>query len=127
MALRIALRKFLRPNVRLLSVVLSSLIVICKVIFMDQFLSASTPVSSLKVTSLTVREMLHPKIEWLPPLDHLSDSAFIDDIDNMARCFDRTTKLRFRNVNEPQFIKFGSTRDNEPESDIRYGQLKLMG
>lgn len=59
--------------------------------------------------------------------DHLSDSAFIDDIDNMVRCFDRTTKLRFRNVNEPQFIKFGSTRDNEPESDIRYGQLKLTG
>lgn len=57
----------------------------------------------------------------------LADSAFIDDLDTIVRCFDKTTKLRFRSQNDPQFIKFGSTRDNEPETNIRYGQLKLSG
>jgi hypothetical protein len=60
-------------------------------------------------------------------VDLLADSAFIDDLDTIVRCFDKTTKLRFRSQNDPQFIKFGSTRDNEPESNIRYGQLKLSG
>ncbi|KAJ2932548.1 hypothetical protein H1R20_g4563, partial [Candolleomyces eurysporus] len=57
----------------------------------------------------------------------LAESAFIDDLDTIVRCFDKTTKLRFRSQNDPQFIKFGSTRDNEPETNIRYGQLKLSG
>lgn len=60
-------------------------------------------------------------------IDLLTESAFIDDLDTIVRCFDKTTKLRFRSKNDPQFIKFGSTRDNEPETNIRYGQLKLSG
>lgn len=59
--------------------------------------------------------------------NYLSDSAFRDDLDTIVQEFDKTTKLRFRNKTEPQFIKFGSTRDNEPESNIKYGQLKLSG
>lgn len=57
----------------------------------------------------------------------LSESPFLDDLDHIVRCFDKTTKLRFRNSEEPQFIKFGGTRDNEPDCNIRYGQLKLTG
>ncbi|KAH6897924.1 hypothetical protein BKA70DRAFT_745447 [Coprinopsis sp. MPI-PUGE-AT-0042] len=59
--------------------------------------------------------------------DLLKDSEFYDDLDNIVRCFDKTTKLRFRSTRDPQFIKFGSTRDNDPETGIRYGQLKLSG
>ncbi|TFK22632.1 hypothetical protein FA15DRAFT_671328 [Coprinopsis marcescibilis] len=59
--------------------------------------------------------------------EHLKDSEFFDDLNNIVRCFDRTTKLRFRNAGDPQFVKFGSTRDNEPETGIRYGQLKITG
>jgi len=57
----------------------------------------------------------------------LAESTFLDDLDHIVRCFDKTTKLRFRNAEEPQFIRFGGTRDNEPDCNIRYGQLKLTG
>ena len=60
-------------------------------------------------------------------LDYLAESPFIDDIDHIIRCFDKTTKLRFRNAEEAQYVKFGSTRDNDPNYNIRFGQLKLLG
>ena len=63
----------------------------------------------------------------MPFAGFLSDSPFADDIDHIVRCFDKTTKLRFRNAEEPQYIKFGSTRDNDPAYNIRFGQLKLLG
>ncbi|PPR01390.1 hypothetical protein CVT24_006228 [Panaeolus cyanescens] len=59
--------------------------------------------------------------------EFLHDSAFLDDLDHIMTCFDKTTKLRFRNTEEPCFIKFGSTRDNDEDYNIRYGQLKLKG
>ena len=57
----------------------------------------------------------------------LAESNFLDDLDHIVGCFDKTTKLRFRNAEEPQFVKFGSTRDNDGECNIRYGQLKMTG
>ncbi|GLB37967.1 putative ATP binding [Lyophyllum shimeji] len=57
----------------------------------------------------------------------LKDSQFYDDVDYIARCFDKTTKLRFRNSGESQFIKFGSARDKDPGLGIRSGQLRLKG
>jgi len=57
----------------------------------------------------------------------LSDSPFLDDLEHIVRCFDKTTKLRFRKAEEPEYIKFGSTRENDKSCNIRYGQLKLMG
>jgi len=57
----------------------------------------------------------------------LEDSHFLDDLDHIVSCFDKTTKLRFRKAEEPQYIKFGSTRDNDENYNIRFGQLKLMG
>ena len=60
-------------------------------------------------------------------LDHLLDSPFFADIDHIAGCFDKTTKLRFRNSGEPQYIQFGGARDNDPSCNIRFGQLKLLG
>ncbi|KDR70823.1 hypothetical protein GALMADRAFT_254436 [Galerina marginata CBS 339.88] len=58
---------------------------------------------------------------------YLSESPFLDDIDHIIRCFDKTTKLRFKNADEPQYVKFGSTRDNDPTYNIRFGQLKISG
>jgi len=60
-------------------------------------------------------------------LDHLLESHFFADIDRIAGCFDKTTKLRFRNSGEPQYIQFGGARDNDPSCNIRFGQLKLLG
>ncbi|KAF8814878.1 hypothetical protein BYT27DRAFT_7081226 [Phlegmacium glaucopus] len=58
---------------------------------------------------------------------YLAESDFLEDLDHIVRCFDKTTKLRFRSADEPQFVKFGSTRDNDADCNIRYGQLKLTG
>jgi len=57
----------------------------------------------------------------------LSESKFEEDLEHIVRCFDKTTKPRFRNAEEPQYVKFGSTRDNDQEAGIRFGQLKLSG
>ena len=66
-------------------------------------------------------------LELTSPLELLADSPFIEDLDHIIRCFDKTTKLRFRNIDGPQYIKFGSTRDNDEAHGIRFGQLKLQG
>jgi hypothetical protein len=55
------------------------------------------------------------------------DSTFWGDLDNIIDSFDKTTKLRFRNSAEPQYIKFGGARDNDQSLNIRFGQLKLLG
>ncbi|KAF9526169.1 hypothetical protein CPB83DRAFT_908573 [Crepidotus variabilis] len=57
----------------------------------------------------------------------LSESPFIDDLDHITSCFDKTTKLRFRNDQEPQYIKFGGSRDNDAHANIRFGQMKIEG
>ena len=60
-------------------------------------------------------------------LGYLKNSPFLDDLEHIVRCFDKTTKLRFSKAQEPQYVKFGSTRDNDESCAIRFGQLKLMG
>ena len=68
---------------------------------------------------------LFPQI-YIDP-DFLADSPYVDDLEHIVRCFDKTTKLRFRKAEESQYIKFGSARDNDEAYNIRFGQLKLMG
>ena len=58
---------------------------------------------------------------------YLRDSPFLDDLEHIGRCFDTTTKLRLRNAEEREYVKFGSTKDNDERRNIRFGQLKLMG
>jgi len=60
-------------------------------------------------------------------LDYLQGTTFLEDLDHIVSCFDKTTKLRFRNSDEPQYVKFGGARDNDPSYNIRFGQLRLMG
>ena len=60
-------------------------------------------------------------------LDYLSNSRFLEDLYHIVHCFDETTKLRFKNAEEPGYVKFGSTRDKDEKCNIRFGQLKLMG
>ena len=60
-------------------------------------------------------------------LDYLKDSPYLDDLEHIVRCFDKATKLRFRNDEEFEYIKFGSTKDNDESCNIRFGQMKLMG
>lgn len=45
----------------------------------------------------------------------------------MTEIFDKTTKLRLRNAEDPQYIKFGTVRDKDPQYDVRSGQLRLSG
>ncbi|KAH9485825.1 Heat shock 70 kDa protein 12A [Psilocybe cubensis] len=57
----------------------------------------------------------------------LKGSRFVNDIPYITKVFDKTTKLRFRNAEDAQFIKFGGIRDKDPALNIRSGQLKLLG
>jgi hypothetical protein len=57
----------------------------------------------------------------------LEESDYLDDLDHIVRCFDRTTKIRFSDDSQAQYIKFGSTRDNDANCGIRFGQLKVAG
>lgn len=59
--------------------------------------------------------------------DLLSESRFSDDVPHNARCFNETTKVRFRNLNDPQFIKFDGVRDLDAKLGIRSGQIKILG
>lgn len=59
--------------------------------------------------------------------EYLAESDYLEDLDHIVRCFDKTTKVRFNSDKQAQYIKFGSTRDNDPNCNIRFGQLKLDG
>jgi hypothetical protein len=63
--------------------------------------------------------------DWFSDL--MKGSRFELDIPYITRVFDKTTKLRFRTADEPQFIKFGTLRDKDVKLNIRSGQLKLLG
>jgi len=60
-------------------------------------------------------------------IDLLRNTKFADDISNIVKSFDKTTKLTFRNILDPQFIKFGRASDRDATLNIRAGQLKLLG
>jgi hypothetical protein len=66
---------------------------------------------------------------YCPFTEKLSGSRYglADDIEYIAQCFDKTTKLGFNDSTRPAFIKFGTARDTEPAFDIKFGQLKLQG
>ena len=50
-----------------------------------------------------------------------------DDIDQITDAFDKSTKLVFKDPNEPAFIKFGTWRDADETVNIKFGQLKITG
>ena len=66
-------------------------------------------------------------IHLMPIVAHLRNSKYLEDVPQMADCFDKTTKLRFRSKDEPQYIRFGTLRDKDLAVGIRSGQLKLSG
>ncbi|KAJ2912881.1 hypothetical protein MD484_g7537, partial [Candolleomyces efflorescens] len=59
--------------------------------------------------------------------DYLKGSEYHEELENIVRCFDRSTKIRFNNNQQPQFIRFGGTRDHDHAYNIRFGQLRLSG
>ncbi|KAF7982970.1 hypothetical protein HWV62_24558 [Athelia sp. TMB] len=67
--------------------------------------------------------------EIAPTESKLANSKFgsPEELKHMVDCFDKSTKLRFRNLDEPSYIKFGGVRDKDPAAGIRSGQLKLPG
>ncbi|KAK7472172.1 hypothetical protein VKT23_000294 [Stygiomarasmius scandens] len=60
-------------------------------------------------------------------LGKLANSRFLEDVDHITECFDKSTKLTFKDADEPAFIKFGAVRDRDPDVGIRSGQMKLLG
>ncbi|KAF9047819.1 hypothetical protein BJ165DRAFT_1527082 [Panaeolus papilionaceus] len=58
---------------------------------------------------------------------YLRDSRFSEDTKHIAESFDKTTKHVFRDIEDWQYIKFGSPHDRDDDLNIRRGQLKLTG
>jgi hypothetical protein len=50
-----------------------------------------------------------------------------DDVQRITDCFDKSTKLTFKDPDQPSFIKFGTSRNNDSSVNIKMGRLKLQG
>jgi len=64
-----------------------------------------------------------------PQLEKLQTSKFNtpEDLSAFAQKFDEGLKRVFSDDTGPQYIKFGSPRDNEPKHGIKSGRLMLTG
>ncbi|KAJ7698158.1 hypothetical protein B0H16DRAFT_1668927 [Mycena metata] len=65
--------------------------------------------------------------ETARPQSKLHGSTYAGDVDHIADCFDKTTKLRFRRTDSWQYIKFGRPSDQDESLNIFNGQLRLSG
>jgi len=50
-----------------------------------------------------------------------------EDLAMFSQRFDEGVKKVFSNNQAPQYVKFGSLRDNDPEYGIKAGRLMLTG
>jgi len=50
-----------------------------------------------------------------------------EDIASITSCFDKTTKVSFRDPDELSYVKFGMPRDKDLAFNIQVGRLKLLG
>ncbi|KAF7310179.1 hypothetical protein MIND_00391500 [Mycena indigotica] len=57
----------------------------------------------------------------------LRNSKYHEAVDEIAECFDQTTKLKFREPSEMSYIRFGTLRDKDAAFNIFNGQMKLPG
>ena len=64
-----------------------------------------------------------------PPPGKLRGSRFNTpgDLDAFSHKFDEGVKRVFSNDQAPQYVKFGSLRDNDPDCGIKAGRLALTG
>ncbi|KAI5829873.1 hypothetical protein K523DRAFT_273534 [Schizophyllum commune Tattone D] len=58
---------------------------------------------------------------------HLKGSRYRDAVEDMIEIFDKKAKHTFKNPRIPVFIKFGTSRDNDPDFDIKSGKLTIRG
>jgi hypothetical protein len=49
------------------------------------------------------------------------------DLDTFTECFDKGLKGIFSEEGKPQFVKFGSARDNDNRCGVKGGKLTLQG
>ncbi|KAF8550552.1 hypothetical protein OG21DRAFT_1478486 [Imleria badia] len=68
------------------------------------------------------KHLISGKLRDLPP-----SSTGIEDMDDIIREFDQTTKLAIRSSDEPVYLKLGNPRYNNPKFNIKRGALKLLG
>lgn len=63
------------------------------------------------------------------PAAKLKGSKFYTESDLQAftESFDKGLKVNFSDGTRPQFVKFGSVRDNDSRCDVKGGRLTLQG
>jgi len=70
---------------------------------------------------------LFPHLILSPPA-RFKDSKFgAEDIEAFTENFDGGLKKVFSDSSKPQFVKFGSPRDNDPSCNVKHGRLSLQG
>ena len=72
-----------------------------------------------------------PLADWLlnPPPEKLRESKFNtpEDLASFSQKFDEGVKRVFSKDQAPQYVKFGSPRNNDPGYGIKAGRLALTG
>ena len=56
-----------------------------------------------------------------------SPHSSTEEMNDIIRKFDQTTKLTIRSADEPVYIMIGNIRYNNPKFNIKRGSLKLSG
>ncbi|TEB18445.1 hypothetical protein FA13DRAFT_1758594 [Coprinellus micaceus] len=74
------------------------------------------PVGGKKFEEIAAPKVIHARLFIQ---DLLKDSDYLDDLDHIVRCFDKTTKIRFADDSV--------TPDRDEDVGIRFGQLKFSG
>ncbi|KAH9933533.1 hypothetical protein B0H21DRAFT_699461 [Amylocystis lapponica] len=89
-------------------------------ICLEEIVQPDCALEGSTIVTLRAREVLTAR---------LSGSLFGDpeDIEEIVRAFDKTTKHTFKNPHEASYIKFGSIRDSDPDYGIKNGRLILPG
>ena len=77
------------------------------------------------------RSMLFPvqSPSYFPLLARLKNSSFDNkqDLAAFTESFDIGLKTTFSDNSKPQFVKFGSLRDNDARCGVKSGKLSLPG
>ena len=69
-----------------------------------------------------------PRSSWSPSAKFRNSKFDTEsDLDAFTECFDKGLKNSFSEGSKPQFVKFGSARDNDGRCDVKNGKLTLQG
>lgn len=95
---------------------------ICKQVTPNILLEEVCASECVQAGSVFVDRAMHNLLEWKLRASRFNDP---EDIAVMVSRFEETTKRQFGDNSAEYFLRFGTSRDNDPKVDIARGRLKL--